>query len=385
MGRHARRVPLDLLLSVAVLSPAQAALVAVRLLDAVHVLGSTNGTHPAEAGLWSATLGPSGEVEVSRAQEGAGTEVTDLLVQLSQNARRLPAHPRPEQVVLLHRLEEAAAADPRLDPGARARELEEAMTEVLGSGARQRLTGQLAALVDAFAHIAASVPVPAATRAASGASRAGPRRTAPTRPVPSRPAPSGRGRTLSRRRTRARRTALVVLFLAGALAASGYVVLRDPGNEVAGTRGRTHPPGTPSATAPSDGSQAAGKHPRTRRGPHAATLAPRHAGAVTGVRVQKAGTCTPGALCPVTVTVHVRPAATTRAVTWKVGAVRSCRSDVTWSPPTSVTAQPGWTTVYASSSVPVPRGRSLALVALSRSPARAQSPLVPVAGSFRRC
>jgi hypothetical protein len=382
MGRHARRVPLDLLLSVAVLSPAQAALVAVRLLDAVHVLGSTNGTHPAEAGLWSATLGPSGEVEVSRAQEGAGTEVTDLLVQLSQNARRLPAHPRPEQVVLLHRLEEAAAADPRLDPGARARELEEAMTEVLGSGARQRLTGQLAALVDAFAHIAASVTVPAATRAASGASRAGPRRAAPTRPVPSRPA--RRGRRLSRRRTRARRTALVVL-LAVALAASGYVVLRDPGNEVAGARGRHHPPGPPSATAPSDGSQAAGKHPRSRPGQRAATIAPRHAGAVAGVRVQKAGACTPGALCPVTVTVRVRPAATTRAVTWKVGTVRSCRSGITWSPPTSVTAQPGWTTVYASSSVPVPRGRSLALVALSSAPARAQSPPVPVAGSVQRC
>ena len=84
--------------------------------------------------------------------------------------------------------------------------------------------------------------------------------------------------------------------------------------------------------------------------------------------MQKAGSCTPGALCPVTVTVHVRPAATTRAVTWKVGAARSCRSGITWSPPTSVTAQPGWTTVYASSSVPVPRGRSLALVALTTAP-----------------
>jgi hypothetical protein len=68
-----------------------------------------------------------------------------------------------------------------------------------------------------------------------------------------------------------------------------------------------------------------------------------------------------------------------------VGTVRSCRSGITWSPPTSVTAQPGWTTVYASSSVPVPRGRSLALVALSSAPARAQSPPVPVAGSVQRC
>jgi hypothetical protein len=376
-------VPLDRLLSVAVLNPAQAMLVAVRLLDAVHALGSTNGTHPAEAGLWAATLGPSGEVEVSRAHDGAGTEVADLLVQLSQNARRLPTHPRPEQVLLLRRLEEATAADPRLDPGARARELEAAMTEVLGSGARQRLAGQLAALVDAFAHIAASVAVPADTRAASGTARPGPRRAAPTHPVPSRPA--RRGRTLSRRRSRSRRTALVVLLLlAVALAASGYVVLRDPGNEIAGTRGRHHP-GTPSATTPSDGSKAAGKQPRSRPGQPAASLARRQAGPVTGVRVQKAGTCIPGARCPVTVTVHVRPAATTRAVTWKVGAARSCHSGITWSPPTSVTAQPGWTTVYASSSVPVPRGRSLVLVALASAPARAQSPPVPVTGTLRRC
>ena len=53
--------------------------------------------------------------------------------------------------------------------------------------------------------------------------------------------------------------------------------------------------------------------------------------------------------------------------------------------PTTVTAQAGWTTVYASSSVRVPKGRSLALIALTTTPARAQSPPVPVAGASLHC
>jgi hypothetical protein len=85
------------------------------------------------------------------------------------------------------------------------------------------------------------------------------------------------------------------------------------------------------------------------------------------------------------VTVHFRPAPTTQPVVWKVGTARSCEGRVTWSPPITVTAQPGWTTVYASSSVPVPQGRALALVALTTTPARAQSPAVPVTGSSLRC
>ena len=86
-----------------------------------------------------------------------------------------------------------------------------------------------------------------------------------------------------------------------------------------------------------------------------------------------------------TVTVHLRPAATTQSVTWRVGAARLCRSGIAWSPPVAMTAQPGWTTVYASSSVRVPPGRSLALVALTTAPARAQSPPVPVTGSSLGC
>jgi hypothetical protein len=85
------------------------------------------------------------------------------------------------------------------------------------------------------------------------------------------------------------------------------------------------------------------------------------------------------------VTVRFRPDSTTRVFTWRVGIARSCGADISWSAPLGVTAQPGWTSVYASSSVAVPEGRSPVLVALTSAPARAQSPPVPVVGSSLRC
>ena len=170
-----RPVPFDRLLSVARLTPAQASLVAVRLLDAARMSGTVEGEDFAAARLGTVTLTPSGDVEVGLTHADEGTRVTELLEQLLQNARRLPAHPRHEQVLLLHRLEEATR-DPLLEPGARARELEGALANTLGSGARQRICGQLAALVAAFAHVTPSVLGPTETLAAPR--RMGPATTA---------------------------------------------------------------------------------------------------------------------------------------------------------------------------------------------------------------
>lgn len=382
-GTSAGRVPLDRLLSVVLLSPAQASLVAVHVLDAVRVIVAGNGTHPSGDHRWSVALTPSGEVDVSRARGAEGAGVTDLLAQLAENARRLPAHPRPEQRSLLHVLEEVAA-DPRPDPGARARELEGALVEVLGPGARERLSGQLAALVGAFAHIApSSVGVPVDPFAGPAGALPDPHPAAPTRFAPSHP--SWRSRRVAHRGARPRRTALVVVLVSLALAASGYVVLRSPDEGGEGARGGDNARTSPSPTAPADSSGEPAKRPRTGARQDVTALAGRQAGPITGVEVQKTASCTPGAPCPVTVTVRFRPASTTQPVTWKVGAARLCESGITWSAPITVTAQAGWTSVYASSSVAVPEGRSLALVALTTAPARAQSPPVPVTGSSLRC
>lgn len=380
-GTSARRVPLARLLSVVVLSPAQASLVAVQVLDATHVAGTTNGAHPPDAYLWTVALTPSGDVELARAPAGEGNHVTEILDQLSRNARQLPAHPRSEQLVLLRRLEDTAA-DGQLEPGARAHELAAALAEVLGPGARQRLSGQLAALVNAFAHIAPSVAAPAAALAAPGGSRPRPHRAEPARSRPGRP--QRRGQPLGHRHARNHRMVLVVLLVAVALAASGYVVLRSTDTGGGGALGRDNAPAAPTTNAPS-GSSGEPAQPGSRPRPDVAALAGREAGPITGVELQKAGSCTPGTPCPVTVTVRFRSASTTQPVSWKVGTARLCGSGITWSPPITVSAQPGWTTVYASSSVPVPEGRSVALVALTTAPARAQSPPVPVTGSSLRC
>lgn len=402
-----RLVSFDRLLSVAVLTPAQASLVAVQLLDAADKRGTVDGEYPADAYLGAVTLMPSGDVEVGRPHANEGTRVSELLKQLLQNARRLPAHPRPEQLLLLQKLEEAAG-DPLLEPGARARELEGALADTLGSGAPQRLSGQLAALVHAFAHVAPGVPapidalpaprpagtttapaaIPHAASAAPGASRAAPHRAAPHRAPPARHAPSRpprRSRALLHRRMRGRRVALVVLLLAAVLAGSGYVMLRGPGVGIVGSLGRGGHPAAPATIVPAQPSKQSAKQPRRQRPQAVPALAGRHAGPITSVAVQKTGSCKPGALCPVKVTVHFSPASTTQPVRWKVGAARLCKRGITWSPPTTVTAQPGWTTVYASSAVRVPKGRSLALIGLTTTPARAQSRPVPVTGSSLHC
>ena len=393
-------VSFDRLLAVAALTPSQASLIAVQLLDAAHLNGAHGDEPTVRTCLGAVTLTASGDVDVSPPPADAGTSVSELLEQLLHNARRLPAHPRPDQLFLLRRLEEAVS-DPLLDPGARARELEGALADTLGPGARKRLAIQLAALVDAFAHVApgtsvggdtplaprpgwaATEPVATSrTQAAPGSSQSGPHRAAPARPAPNR-APR-RGRVLLRRRTRGR-AALVALVLAAVLAASGYVALGGPGSAIVGSIGGGKQPAAPDTPAPAQPTTQPVQGPEPDRPTAVSEIAPRRAGPITGVAVQKAGSCTPGALCPVTVTVNFRPASTTRTVGWKVGAARVCTRGITWSPLVTVTAQPGWTTVYASSSVRVPKGRSLALTALTTTPARAQSRPVPVTGSSRDC
>jgi hypothetical protein len=396
-------VAFDRLLSIAVLTPAQASLVAVQLLDAAHMSGTVEGEPFAVTCLGAVTLTPSGDVDVGRPHADEGTPLTELLRQLLQNARRLPTHPRQEQLSLLHRLEEATR-DPLLEPGARARELEGALADTLGSGAQRRLAGQLAALVDAFAHVTPSVPSPTGAHAAprplrpataaaaipgaasvtpGSSPRSAPHRAAPARRAPSRP--HRRSRALLHPRKRGRRLALVVLVLAALLVGSSYVVLRGPGVGIVGSLGRGSHPAAPDTTAPAQPSKKSANQLRPHRPQAAPALAGRHAGPITGVALQKTGSCKPGALCPVKVTVHFRPASTTHSVGWKVGAARLCTRGITWSAPTTVTAQAGWTTVYANSSVRVPKGRSLALIALTTTPARAQSRPVPVTGSSPHC
>lgn len=381
-----RPVPLDRLLSVAVLTPAQATLLAVQLLDAAHLRGTVDGEYLDGACLGAVTLTPSGELDARGPETGPGRHVSDLLVEVLHNARRLPAHPRADQLALLRRLEETVGQT-MLEPVPRARELEQALADTLGPGARQRLTDQLAALVEAFAHVAPSVPAghPAAQVAqARGLPRPVPPRPSAATALPHAPTqPRGRAGVHLYRHRRGRRLVLVLGVLLAVVVGGGYLVLRGPGSGLIGALGGNHNPAPPATQAPAHPKKPPAKPHRAHH--RAVALAPRHAGPVTAVALQKTGSCAPGRLCPVKVTVHVRRSTTARPIVWKVGAARLCKHGVVWSAPTQVTAQPGWNTVYANSSVRVPKGRSLALVALATSPARAQSRPLPVTGSSLRC
>ena len=397
----ARPVPFDRILTVATLTPAQASLVAARLLDAAATNAERDG-HGTEAVLGDVTLTPSGGVDVAPAPEDAGTPLAELVRDLLRNARRLPVHPKPDQVLLLHRLEDVAPDSSR-DPGTRARELEEMLTETLGDEAQEHLTAQLASLVEAFAHVATGVPagmvpldapprprpssapapIPSGRGAEPEPAQTGPRRTAPARLPATRP--PRRGRPLLRRRTRRRRLAVVTLVVAVLLAVGGYVVVRDGGVGVLGALGAGNGPGAKPTTGPSQTAKQQARQPHAGHVRAVRVVAPRQAGAVTGVAVQKAGRCTLGSLCRVKVTVHLRPSSTARTVTWRVGAARVCTTRIAWSAPAAMTARAGWTTVYAHSSVRLPKRHPRALVALTTAPARAQSLPVPVAGSSLHC
>jgi hypothetical protein len=364
----AGRVPLPRLLTGVTLSPAEASLVSVRLLESVHASRARDGSLY-DDDRWTAALTRSGDVEVTRVEGNAGVPLDELLAQLSSNARRLPAHPAPAQLVLLRRLEELAA-EPGLEPGARAARLEAGLVEVLGPSAARRLGAQLADLVSAAAHLEVTTRAPLAVASPAVAMR--PRSRTPWR-----------RRSAGRRRLPARRAVAIALLLVAVSAGSGYVLTRRTGDASAGAEGRDPSTAAPSGEARSRSSSEPAGRASTR--PRFATLAPRQAGAVTGLELRPVAACDTGAPCPVTVTVRLRPAPDVRVVTWRVGTATSCDGDLSWSPPVDVGAQPGWTSVYATTAVPIPERRPVVLVAATTTPARAQSPPVPVAGSSPSC
>lgn len=356
-------VALDQLLEVAVLSPAQAAHVAVELLTVASTIGPGRR---AEALVSPPLVTSDGVVQVVAATHpAAGVAVDDLLTQLVGNARRLPAHPRPHQVALLRRLQEAAASSE--EPAEQAGGLREALEDSVGPDAATRIAGELAALVVAFDQVAA-VPRPTVASIGmprvppEGADTPGARRELGRRP------PRGFGRKAA--------AAVVVCLL---VAVGGYLVLGRPGSGTAtGDQppGRTHPPPRSSQTH-----HRAGTHPRTV----VPALAHPSSGRVRGVALQRTGPCRSGASCTVRVTVQVTPAAFVQTVGWRVGVLRSCSRHFTWSPVTTVAAQPGWTRVYADSTVLVPAGHPADIVAVTSTPARAQSSPLHLVSAAPRC
>lgn len=341
------------------LTPGQAAHLAAELLMAASTIGLGRRTDITVAPPRITSNGDLHVVSVDDPSEGIS--VDDLLTDLVDHARNLPAHPRPRQLALLRRLEDVVGTSH--EPAARALMLREALDEAIGPDADTRIARELAALVTAFselkdAHVDATTPIPLPT-------------TAPALPGPR--------RALGRRRTRPLRRWIAI--------AVPVCVLAVVGGYLAYGRLGQGPGADPAAHHAHAGTPTGAKHHHAPAHPHATVpvIAPHQAGRITGVDLQRLNSCAPGALCGVRVTVAFTPAALTQMIGWRVGVVQPCTQHVTWSTVTSVAAQPGWTKVYAPSSVKIPPGHPFALVAVTSTPAHAQSNPAMLTSSVPRC
>jgi hypothetical protein len=106
---------------------------------------------------------------------------------------------------------------------------------------------------------------------------------------------------------------------------------------------------------------------------------PAAAGPIHAVELALQGSCSPGASCPVEVTVRFTPSPAPEDYVWTIKARDPCTGRVTDLPGNRVRAQTGWTTVIGDSSVQLPAGTGGVIVAAVTSlPAQAASPSVRV-------
>jgi hypothetical protein len=371
MGCQLRR-----LLTVATLTPEQAALITAR------VLGGLRALH--QAGLWHGDLdartvhvGNAGQVRVGEwglrvdAQDdetrrhGDRQAAMRLLGRLGTSVRRHGRRQLDSVAAMLSTLE---ACD-----GARGEEVAllaragEAAAAVLQGRAGERATAELAALVAMLDR-----DLPSRTAAALEPAGAPPARRGPFRSPAAVWAPAPRpGRWVA-----AGVVVLLILAVVGAVA----LATRQPRPPVAVTvphpgRAVSAPPiGGPRApTTPSP--VPTGQRP-------VPTLAPAAAGPITAIEIQPLeGSCQPNATCPVQVTVRLQPQPAAEEVRWSFHVFDRCTGNTDVLPGVSVTALAGWAYVYGTSWPALPAAHPLALVAVTESPAAAASPAVLAGGS----
>lgn len=374
-------VPLSRLLGAATLTPVQAVYVALRLLQGLAALHEHGLAH----GRLSATnvlVGLDGEprltdwalVSLAQARAVADTVEEDLahaaglMASLARNVDR-PAiryhdgyHDLMDQLQHLGRgegLSSAAEAAEHLD-----RSLLTLLGDATGTAGPQ---SELAALVALLAQRSApqhhvEIPEPRGPVA-----------------VPTL-LPSGPLSEVDWHRTRGSWVRVVGVVVAlTVLVLGGYAGVRGLVDRLSG--GTASPTDQPTATKPvnpSPGTQA-GRSSTPRAVP---ALAPPQAGEVSGVTVSPVGACSAGRSCLLRITVRMTPASQARAVGLQVSVVNRCTGVVHSSLMGTITAQPGWTSVFVTRAVRIPRIASAGVVAATTTPARAASPplLVPAGG-----
>jgi O-antigen/teichoic acid export membrane protein len=198
-------------------------------------------------------------------------------------------------------------------------------------------------------------------------------------PVPSAPAVAGRR---SRRRALVAGAGAAILLIA--LAGGAVAWISSGGAAPVATQRPAWPSPLSAGPAVATGPTAPGEAGTPTLGLPAPAFGPARDGVVTSVELaDPAQGCVPGAACQVRVTVRLAPTTNAKSVAWSFKIVDRCTGVVVTEPGLALTAQPAWPYVYGTSTLSLPAGRSLAIVAVTSSPAPAASaPLrVPHAGA----
>jgi hypothetical protein len=132
-----------------------------------------------------------------------------------------------------------------------------------------------------------------------------------------------------------------------------------------------HRGANPSATAGSSATTPATTRPRP-----VPALAPAAAGLVHHVSLRAQAHCAPGKICPLHVTVRVRPAGGPQRLAWTITYVNRCSGARSNRAGGTLIAAPGSTTATATRRVRLPSGPALAVVALTTHPRAASAPLL---------
>ena len=355
--------PLRRLLAVATLTPEQAALVTLGVLDGLEALHGAGLGH-GRLDERTVHVGPAGAIRLGAwglgvdDQEGGERRERDreaavrLLGRLGRSARR------PPRGAGLHRALEACGERDG-DQAALLARAREAAASLLDGGAAARAAHELAVLVGMLERDPPPLP-----RSAE------PAPLAAAHPLRS-PAAVWTPETHRARWLAAGLSALVLAALFVTVTAR-YVGSQRVAAVPHPKPAATSPPARPAPAAPP---APAGPRP-------VPALGPATAGPITGIEIQPLqGSCQPGAVCPVQVTVRLQPQPAAQEVRWSFHVFDRCTGATSVLPGASVTALAGWAYVYGTSWPALSASHPLALVAVTETPAAAASPAVLAGGS----
>lgn len=388
---HVQGVSLARLLAAATLTPVQATYVAIEVLRGVAVLHTAGLTHGRLTGSnvvvdvdgqprladWAphALVAPP-DVDDAFAQDLDHARA--LVKDLAANADRPVIHHDGRYDGLMAALASAGSAPGDEPAEDTARGLEAALLEYLGddtstSGTRAEIGAVITTL----------------TRRSSPRARPPAVRRSEPVPVPAL-LPSGRLSEANWRRGGRFRwwRRVAVALVVAALVGTAFVLVRGPvADAVDRIVGRDDSPGDTSGdpVAPTDS-------PSPDAGPTAPLdptpepvpeLAPPRAGDILSVTLVPVATCAAGSDCLLRATARITPSSEFRQVDVVIRVVDRCTGVVRASGSRSVTAEPGWSSVFVTIQARLPRSDALGVVALTTAPDRAASPplLLPPSGA----